>query len=758
MSWLVREDSFAPERVEMNGARFLIANGYMGYRGTLEEYGREQLVACTLAGVYDKAGEGWREPVNAPNGLLTKVYVNGEELSVFSAGLASHEQTLDLRSGLHGRKSTFRLAGNTIRIAAERFASLAEVHLLALRYSLRCADEARIEIVTGIDGEIWEINGPHLKEEAWRVEEGLLLYTGRTREKDCPIAVAEAIEAPAGAMEIRTGARSLLRRYSLRAEAGKEYVFTKYVAVYTGLDGDAPPAEAAPALCRLALARGYDRLFAAHSELWRARWERADVEIEGDPLAQLALRFSLYHLLAVAPAHTDRISIPARGLSGQVYKGAIFWDTELFMLPFFCHTHPELARNLVRYRCRTLDGARRKAREYGYRGAFYAWESQETGDDACTLFNVTDILTGRPIRTYFRDRQVHISADVAYAVWRYYELTGDLEFLAEGGGAEVILECARFYLSYAYFHPERRRYEILDVTGPDEYHERVGNNAFTNRMVRHTLEIALESLAVLEAGKPGFYRELLARLDYARDLPRLRAMLARLYVPGPDPVTGVIEQFDGYHGLEDVTLAELLGRRLDPREYLGGGNGLATVTRIIKQADVLCLLAFFRDGHSPEVLRANWEYYEPRTEHGSSLSPCVHAMVAAAMGQADRGYGFFMRTATIDLEGHGKQYVGPLYIGGTHPAANGGAWMAAVLGFGGLRAAADGISIEPSLPSPWRSLRFSLSWRGLRFLVRIGREELAVQADAANAGEARFVLRGEAFLCRPGERLVKRMT
>ena len=199
----------------------------------------------------------------------------------------------------------------------------------------------------------------------------------------------------------------------------------------------------------------------------------------------------------VAPVNGSANSIPARALSGQVYKGAIFWDTEMFMFPFFLYTYPEKAVELMRYRIKTLNGARRKAKTEGpgFRGAYYAWESQETGDDACTYFNIGDPITKRDLRTHFRDKQVHISGDVAIAMWEYFKVTGDDSLLLEGG-AEVILECARFYYSYAYFKAEKNRYEILDVIGPDEYHERVNNNAFTSMVAKATIEIA--NAAVLD--------------------------------------------------------------------------------------------------------------------------------------------------------------------------------------------------------------------------------------------------------------------
>uniref|UniRef100_UPI0005940DA3 glycosyl hydrolase family 65 protein n=1 Tax=Gorillibacterium massiliense TaxID=1280390 RepID=UPI0005940DA3 len=494
---------------------------------------------------------------------------------------------------------------------------------------------------------------------------------------------------------------------------------------------------------------GYDSLLQKHDAKWTKLWKASDVVIDGDDEAQLALRYSLYHLLIIAPTHSDKVSIPARGLSGQVYKGAVFWDTEMFMLPFFLHTNPAIARNLVMYRCQTLDGARRKAAEYGFEGAFFAWESQDNGDDACTLFNVTDVFTNRPMRTYFRDKQVHISADVAVAIWQYYTFTGDESILLEGG-AETILECARFFHSYSYFNPTKDRYEILDVTGPDEYHERVNNNAFTSYMVKNTLEVALDAVALLEDRHADDLAALLSKLDYVETLKQIRVMNEKLYVPQPGGEDGLIEQFDGYFRLEEVGLKELKSRVLIPNEYWGGGNGLATTTRILKQADVVLTMHRFKDRFSKEIKKANWEFYEPRTEHGSSLSPCVYALVASDIGSPDWAYPYFKKTATIDMTGDSKQFVGTLYIGGTHPAANGGAWMSAIQGFAGVGFHDGAFHIDPALPQAWKSVAFTVQALGQRFAVTVSHNEISIAALAGNTRALTFVLNGRSVLCQPG--------
>lgn len=727
-AWRITETSpLDRDVVDRLGSSFLVGNGYLGYRGTLEEYTHEQKVALIVSGLYDKVGDLWREPVNLPNPGYLRLEYQGRPLHALSSDVASHEQTLDLRQAVHERRTTFVTGdGCTIAVSARRFASLAEPHLICFEYTVEAAQPCTLRVVTGIDGEVWDLNGPHLEEFGSSFDEGALALTACTHERRVPLAVVERLTGDGGQTGWGREEKRIWHDAQLSLAPGKPRTLTKIVAVHTALES-ADPLAAAQRTCRDAAAQGFDVLLAAHVARWDQRWRDCGIEIDGDDAAQRALRFSMYHLLSVAPTHAQNVSIPARGLSGQVYKGAVFWDTETFMLPFFTHTFPEIARNLLLYRYHTLDAARRKAREYGFRGAFYAWESQDTGDDACTLFNVTDVFTNRPMRTYFRDKQYHISADVVYAIWDYYAVTGDDSVLLDGG-AEIVYECARFYLTCSYYNHDKGRYEILDVTGPDEYHERVNNNAYTNWMAAHCFDVCLQVDEHLQEQHPVLARALLRRLDFQGDLETIRQIAPRLYRPEPDPQTSLIPQFDGYMALEDVSLPELLGRKLHPHEYLGGGNGLATTTRIAKQADVVLGLYLFRGAYSRDVKAANWEFYEPRTEHGSSLSSCAYSLVASEIGKMDSAYDYFMKTASIDLDGKGKQYVGTLYIAGTHPAANGGAWMSAVFGLCGIRCSAGSITVAPSLPRHWSRVRLPLTYRGQKLVLTVGHDEVVVEA------------------------------
>jgi nigerose phosphorylase len=719
-----------------NGNRLLIGNGYLGYRGTVEEADASHLAACTMSGVYDRVGELWREPVNAPNGLSVRLFAeaagksaggaaakarSGDALSIKDGRLASHEQALDFRYGVHSRASSWTLCEGRVSVRAERFASAADPHLLCLKYSIGVDRKARLEVLIGIDCAIWDINGPHLELLALAGDADELSASCRTRELGIPLASASVFRRDFEASSSDSKeSRGAYAGFAFDAEEGREYTLFMYSSVYTGLDGAEDPLRVASSSARRAAELGYATALAEHKAIWDARWERSDVAIEGDDYARRALRYSLYQLQIIAPRHAEALSIPARGLSGQTYKGAVFWDTEMFIAPFFLYTDPEVARSFIRYRIATLDGARRKAKEYGYRGAFYAWESQETGDDACSLFNVVDVFTGRPMRTYFRDKQIHISADVVYSIRSYMDATGDYSILEEGG-LEVVLECARFFLSYAYYSPERKRYEILDVTGPDEYHERVNNDAFTSRMVKHCLDAARDCIALLGQRSPGDLERVMETLGFGRDLGLLEEVRAGLYVPSPGE-GGIIEQFDGYLKLEDCGPADLRSRLLDPREYWGGANGVAANTRVIKQADVVLMLDLFGEDYSRAIKKANLDFYEPRTEHGSSLSHCAYSLLACETGDSEWAYPFFLKAAEIDITGEGKHYAGLVYIGGTHPASSGGAWMAVVLGFCGLSVEGGELRLRPRLPAAWSKVRFSLTWRGVDCLVAVGKD------------------------------------
>lgn len=737
--WTISDDGTTSDDILVNGSRMLIGNGYLGYRGTVEEAAAQEMPATIINGVYDRNGDKWREPVCMPNALSVRLCTSaGERLSLASESLFSHEQSLDFRHGIFRRQTEWRFGNDPdkaeegfVRVESERFASMVRHQLLCMKYKVSTNME-----ITGehcIDTDVRDINGPHLGPFscAGDATDGRLEVLSCTLEKNIPIAVGTKTmwqEPPE-----KENFEGRVERFTINgASVPKSVTFCVFAAVTAAEESPDSSRNAVRKALASAASAGYGAILQEHCRRWDAIWEVSDVEIKGDDFARRALRYNLYQLQIIAPRFPapgsndvdSGLSIPARGLSGQTYKGAVFWDTEMFIAPYFLYTSPETARRFIKYRVETLDGARRKAREYNHRGAFYAWESQETGDDACSLYNVTDVFTGRPLRTYFRDKQIHIDGAVVRAVKEYVDATGDHSVLADGA-LEMVLECARFYLSWVYFSPTRGRYEVLDVTGPDEYHERVNNNAYTNRLVKDVFENVLFFLDYCRDKMQDVVDEVLEKLEFASDLELISEVAAKIYVPQPNE-RGVVEQFDGYFKLEDCSLKEVRSRLLDPKEYWGGANGVASGTQIIKQADVVLMQVLFPDDFSVEQKQANFEYYEPRTEHGSSLSPCVYSLLACALGRTDAAYSFFKKTAEIDITGKSKQFAGLIYIGGTHPAASGGAWLSAIRGFCGFAVKDGEITLNPHLPETWENVAFSAVVRGTQYKIIVTKEGCSI--------------------------------
>lgn len=707
--WEIGATTDSDQAIVTNGNKLMMGNGYLGYRGTLDEFTAADFVAVNLLGLYDQQGMAWRESINAPNPLFLQVQAEGTPLSVKTTPLLAHRQWLNLKTASHHRRTVFALPRQgSLTLTTTRFASGAVDHILAQQVTITVDRPVKLTVTSLIDQQVWDINGPHFQVEQQQADAAAQAVLARTGEgAQLIVATTMTTDFPQAGSALTT-IQGVGRQWSFTAQPGQVYSLTKIATVYTSND---VPASTLGQAARQSLSEqgDYAEVWRRHCQAWQTRWDHSDVQIQGDEAAQQALRYSLYQLQIIAPHHLD-MSIPARGLSGQTYKGAIFWDTEMFMLPFFIRNDPEVARRLLNYRVRTLPAAQEKAKEYGFQGAFYAWESQEQGQDATSDYNVTDVFTGRPMRTFFRDKQIHISADIAYALWTAYQFTQDLRLL-EDGGAEVLVECAKFYYSYAYWSPLKQRYELLDVLGPDEYHERVNNNAFTNKMAQFTAQAAAAAMAELARQAPTTFATVATKVDWGQWQDRLSDFCQHLYLPLPATKTGLIPQFDGYFAKEDATVAAVRERLLQPNEYWGGAYGVATETQVIKQADLIFMLLLFADEYPTKIKEQNWAYYEPRTEHGSSLSASVYAQLACQIGRSDWAYPFFMKSATVDLTGDSKTFAGGIYIGGTHPAANGGAWLAVVQGFCGLEQHGDQLNVHPRLPRNWTKVRFKVCFR-----------------------------------------------
>lgn len=759
--WSFERNGHHPEDVITAGSNWLTGNGRVGCRGTFAEWARDGFVGCIVADTYDTADGKWRELVNAPNALHTRWTLDGDlvglEVDEVAEGQAGLHllQRFDLRIGRMTRRVGRELGGTNVVLTEHRFASMSRTHLVVQRHVVEAPAGTRLDLVTGIDGDVWELNAPHLPDLDVEVVDDVLVASGVTVESGITVASAQAWEVRGGEVgdvEVVTGDQSIHRRTTVTVGADGRVVLDVVMAVGSSNDWPDATADRVTAtvvdMAATAIADGHDALLGEHLIEWDRVWHDSDVAIGGDPLAQVALRFGIHHNVVATPRHADHLPIGARGLSCQAYQGAAFWDQEVFNLPMFAWTEPEVARNVLRYRVRTLDGARRKAARLGYDGAYFAWISGDTGDELCPDFFFRDVLTGRWIRNHFNIWQMHISPDVALTVKSYLDITGDDSLLVDGG-AELVFEVARFIASFV-LRDQDGRDRLIRLLGPDEFHENVDDNAFSNHQSEAALRWALEVHARMERDHPDALQRLVEGIDLSPDeVDRWADVADRLVLPGPGE-DGVIEAFDGFFDLEDVRPDDLRERLLDPDEYWGWPNGVAVHTQVSKQADVVQLFVTQPDRFDHDVMAANVDYYLPRTSHKSSLSRSAYAIVMARLGRADEALDHFVDGASVDLLAEGDAAPGGTFIGGLRTAAAGVSWAVAVLGFGGVGVDDGALVVDPHLPSPWSSLSFRVDLRGASVAVTATHDEVTVTLDEAADGPREAVVADTRRRLEPG--------
>jgi len=428
-------------------------------------------------------------------------------------------------------------------------------------------------------------------------------------------------------------------------------------------------------------------------------------------------------------------------MSGEGYRGHIFWDAEIFLLPFYLYTFPEVARNMLVYRAKRLDKSRELARREGYAGVKFAWESASTGDEETP--ELAREIDGKVSRVHTHQFEHHITADVAFAVQWYYEATADEKFM-DRYGYELFFETARFWASRVKFDGRRKKYVINGVIGPDEFHVDVDNNAYTNMMAAWNLSTAADMFSKLKK-KAKLYKGIKAKVGFTESEPRAWRKIAESLNRVNTNATGVIEQFDGYFRLRKIG-----GIRTDENgiPHLPKGMGPKEIegTQLLKQADVIMLMYLLGDRFSDKVKKANYDYYIDKTMHKSSLSPSTNAIVACYAGDLQRAYSLFnvsMRGDVSDL--HGNTDVG------IHAASLGGTWQAAIFGFGGVRIERDGISIDPILPRTWKKMVFTLCWRKKKIRMEISNETVRVKITSKDKAPVDLEVFGREQKVSPGK-------
>ena len=707
-----------------------LANGYMGQRASLVEGSAhlETLPGNYVAGVFDSYPNATMIPlkgrpqnpsemVNLPDHLPVRIRFKDERIDPALCDIEEYRRTLHMDRGVLTREMTCQTpGGRRFRLRITRFLSLARRHIAATRIDLTPLNFSEpLAYESLVDGTasnvrhehlgkvrtIGDSNGPH----------GVACRTLSSRIEIAVLAWERSNDQMAELSRLQKDGVSE-QRYVPRTVPGQTFRLDKIVAVATSRDGDVIDGaeKAAGGFIREADRAGFDQLLAEHEQAWEELWDRVQISLQplegGDELTQ-GLRYCLFQMMQNAPHEDPSVNIGAKGLTGEHYFGTYFWDTEVFMLPMYGFVLPEVAENLVRGRCRMLPGARRKAAEMDLEGAAYPWMSDAEGNESCTLWQFS--LLG-----------IHVTAAVAWGVWFQWCLTGDIDLVADGG-LDILVETARFWLGRVHWRDDTQQYVINRVLGPDEYHQGVDNNFYTNMMARENLRRAAELADRLRELRPADYETVADRLDLeTEEVDRFRNVADRIRLPRNEEL-GISLQDDRFGLLETYDLEN------DPP-----GGALNAVwsydrimrTQLLRQGDVIVAHILLGHRFSDAQMRRDFEFYEPKTTHDSSLSFCHHSIVAARLRKLEMARDYFLRTVRLDLDDlHGNSWMG------IHTACMAGAWQCVTLGFGGVRWYEGQLSLDPVLPDEWRSYSFSLHWHGTRLNVTVRDGELEMRTD-----------------------------
>lgn len=675
-------NQFDEEMLNKEAALMTTGNGYLGVRGVHEEKYRNQDRGFFVRGIFDRTvGTEAAELVNLPDITELELRINGELFSLNSPQVTDYQRFLDLSTGELIRSLKWQTEqGDRFKIINKRIVSQKNKEQIAFQLIVEPLDnDCEISVKTGIDGQVSNGGNQHLIERDIRVyDERVLVAEYETIESHLTLGLAMRLNKR-GIISAKN--RKVQTSIQETCQKNDSFIFEKVVYIYSSLENDYPQEAVKKAAEREI---PYKQIAKTVKASWDDFWSEHRVVIDSqNTFDQLALDFCCYHLQIMTP-DDPQFSVAAKGLTGEGYKGHVFWDTEIFILPFFLHNEPAIAKNLLKYRYFRLAGAKEKARQNNYLGALFPWESALTGYEETPKYAAINIRTGKRQIISSAVAEHHIVADIAYAVMDLYQTTTDQEFMDQYGKA-LLKETALFWISRGV--EVNGRIEIHDVIGPDEYTEHVDNNAYTNYLAAYNVRSALDQ----QVGDEKLQQQFAHFLD-------------KLYLPIINE-DGLIPQDDTFLSKPVIDLSkykEQAGNQLILTDY---SRQEVIDQQILKQADLVML--FYLQPHlfDFETIKKNLYYYEDRTIHDSSLSKAIHAIVAARINEAEWAYEMFQAACRIDL--NDRPHTSDE---GIHGAALGAVWLAAIFGFAGITKG-EILEINPQLPKAWKKIKFHFYWK-----------------------------------------------
>ncbi len=721
--WLITEESLQPQDNRLAESLMSLGNGHMGMRGNFEEeFSGDSLQGTYIAGIYypDKTRVGWwkigypeyfAKVLNAPNFIGIRVNIDGRGVDLAHWQVLSFRRTLDMRRSLLTR--TFTVAdetGHRFSVETTRFLSRKRREVAAIRYAIRPLDQAAdIELTPYLDGDVANEDANY-GEKFWELVNqsctvDVSTLTMKTKKTEFFVTTAmnwsvTGVDNPS--ITHREHDKHVENTVSSRVGQGQSLQLTKFVAVTTSRDWAIEELDsAAEKRVREAKDLGWDMLLDEHTNAWERIWADGDVAIMGDAEAQQGVRFNIFQLHQTYTGDDPRLNIGPKGFTGEKYGGSTYWDTEAYCLPFYLSTmDSSIARNLLIYRHNHLEKAIENAAKLGCRGALYPMVTMN-GEESHNEWEITF-------------EEIHRNAAISYAIFNYVRYTGDEEYLAEYG-YDVLLETSRYWADRAHYQPRKDVYMILGVTGPNEYENNINNNWYTNTMAAWNLRYTLDVRRYLERHHPQRLKDIeTTRGLTAEERQDWATIKDKMYLPVIEEF-GVFAQQDGFMDKEQLTVDDLPAEERPLNQNWSWDRILRSV--FIKQADVLQGLFFLNHEFDLETKRRNFEFYEPRTVHESSLSPCVHSILAGELGLESKAYELYLRTARLDLDNYNNDTEDGLHI-----TSMAGSWMSIVYGFGGLRIHDDTLHLQPFLPTAWEGYSFKLVFRGRRLRVSVSRD------------------------------------
>lgn len=729
--WSIIEESFDPTTHEISESIFSIGNGYMGQRANFEEqYSGKSLQGSYMAGVYypDKTRVGWwkngypeyfAKVLNSTNWIGIDVTIDGQVLDLAKAQVKNFVRELNMKEGTLSRRFVAVLdGGKEVQVEAIRFVSVKRHEIGAIRYAITPLNfSGAIQLVAYLDGDV-QNKDSNYEEKFWlEVEKAaaadVSYLTLKTKKLDFHVTSVMSFDIFKNGAKVEAQASVSEKEKYVSAEVnvdaaqGETVTIYKYVANVTSRNfGLGELVSAGKKLLAEAKAAGFDALLQEQVAGWAVKWKESDIIIEGDASAQQAIRFNIFQLNQTYDGSDDRLNIGPKGFTGEKYGGSTYWDTEAYCVPFYLSTaDSEISRNLLIYRYKHLEKAKENAKKLGFtKGALYPMVTMN-GEECHNEWEITF-------------EEIHRNGAIAYAIYNYVNYTGDKSYLGQYG-LEVLAEISRFWEQRVNYSADKKKYVMLGVTGPNEYENNVNNNWYTNRIAAWTMEYTLEAIDYLKANESARYQELVDKLELKEEeTKKWQDIIANMYYPY-DEERQVFLQQDGFLDKELIAVKDLPQENLPLNQKWSWDRILRSC--FIKQADVLQGLYFLGDRYDLETKKRNFDFYEPMTVHESSLSPCIHSIIACELGYQEKAYEMYLRTARLDLDNYNNDTED-----GCHTTSMAGTWMSVIQGFGGLKVANDELALSPFVPSHWTAFSFKVMFRHSRLNVSVTKDSIIV--------------------------------